>query len=62
MRGLDWRVVMGTIDEDAGAWDAFPFVVEVGLNMHVGGGLVLSEIGEAMAVVVEILKEFALER
>jgi hypothetical protein len=62
VNGSGWRSVMWAVNENTHTGDTLAFVVEIGLDVHSGGGLVLTEIRKAMAVVVQIVNELAFER
>lgn len=54
-------VVMWAVDEDADAWNTLALVIEVGLDMNIWAWLVLCKIREAMAILVKVIEELALE-
>lgn len=59
--GLSWRVVMRAVDENAHAGHALALVLEVGLNVHVGCGLVLCKVREPVTIGIKVIEEFPLE-
>ena len=52
---------MGAVNEDANAGYSVAFVVEVGLDVHLWGRLILSKMREPTAILVEVIEELALE-
>ena len=53
-------VMMRTIDEHANAGDRLALIVEVGLDVDIGCGLILRQIGKPVTVLVQVVEELAL--